>query len=297
MSTIYYDVLAGRRVTSTGALNNKTITLGYQSAPTWEIQLSSVDADAGTVTGLDLTAATAWKAAVDKDFNHTTDPMCRILNADIDSSRAADGIISLKVDANTSTFAAAVGTKEKISAYFELQGLNSSAEVIFEARFAITATNAIDPSGGTPPDPVGDYYSKTEVDALLQAATVYQFSADGSTSWHDTYASTDKYYRERVDITGSSWSAALPLGRSEIIIDSKNHSFSTTEAQAAAIEFTKTTLGIASDSEPQVSLWLVGTGTKTKVADSSYTAVWNADSLTITYYTTWSAGDWIIKMS
>lgn len=248
--------------------------------------------------GEDLTIPTcsSFNFALAKDWVDSTAPEVLVTEGITQTSTS----VTVVVKPNTAELIAALSGKKSETFTAELKGyalVGGEVTAVVICQFPIVINNLVYPGSGVPTELEADYYLKSEVDALLQAATVYQFSADGSTSWHDTYASTDKYYRERVDIAGSAWSAALPLGRSEVILDTKNYSFSTTDAQAAAINITKTTLGIASDSEPQVSLWLVGTGTKTKVADSSYTAVWNADSLTITYYTTWSAGDWILKMS
>jgi hypothetical protein len=201
---ILYDVLQGRRVTAAATISREQIRLGYQSSPTWDIKFVSVDMDEGTVTDLDVSDAVAWKAAVDDDFDHDSDPMCRTLNVDIDSSLAADGIISPRLDAATATFLAAVGESETIRAWFELQGLDGAGAVIYEARFEVVATNALDPSGGTPPDPVGDYYTKTETDVLL---TAYQPLDAGLTSIAGLTTAAD----QMPYLTGPDTYATAPL--------------------------------------------------------------------------------------
>jgi len=205
---ILYDIAQGRRVTSNGVIDRTQLRLGYQSSPTWEIEFVTVEN--GVVTPVDVSGAVAWKAAVDSNFDHTSDPMCRTLDADIDKTEAGDGIIKPTLDANTDTFETAVGTKETIRAWFELQGLDSEGAVIYEARFEIIASNAIDPAGGTPPDPVGNYYTKTEDLALLRAEREFQFSIDGATLWHDTQVpNVDLYWRERYP--GGEWGDAIAL--------------------------------------------------------------------------------------
>lgn len=245
---------------------------------------------------LTLPTCSSFNFAADNDWADASVPKILVVSG---ITQSANTVI-IPVRPSSNELITAITGKEFLPLNAELKGyqvIGSEPVPVFPAKFKITIENSIYNGTETPTETPADYYLKTEVDALMQAATVYQFSIDGSTNWHDTYASTDKFYRERVDITGSSWSAALPLGRSEIIIDSKNHSFSTTENQAAAIEFTKTTLEIASDSEPQVSLWSVSGGVKTKIADSSYNTAWSTTTLTITYYQAWAAGDWILKLS
>lgn len=153
---------------------------------------------------------------------------------------------------------------------------------------------------------------------IKQPEDQIQYSADGE-NWHSSQLSTDLYYHlGRTVNSVTLWGVAIPIGRSGVIVDNVNYSFTTTEGQAAAITFTKSALGIAYDSEPQLSLWSVvvvdtiGSAQsggenpqisiteiveKTQINTASYTAVWASDSLTITYYTTWPAGNWIIKMS
>jgi hypothetical protein len=49
--------------------------------PTWRIFFKNVDSAAGTITAVDVSDAVAWKAAVDDDFDHASEVMCRTLTA------------------------------------------------------------------------------------------------------------------------------------------------------------------------------------------------------------------------
>lgn len=167
MIDIFYDVNSEARVDSAGGNSIADLKLKYQATPTWRVNFLKVDKAAGTATPLDVSAAVAWSAAVDDDFNHTSEPMCRTLDADIDASQAADGIISVPLDANTSTFEAAIASNEKKrDVFFELRGFDAESQEIFSALIKIVAVNTIDPLGGDPPDPVGNFYTKFEVDAI-----------------------------------------------------------------------------------------------------------------------------------
>lgn len=167
MIDIYYDVNSEARIDSAGGNSITDLRLKYQSTPTWRIYFKKVDKGAGTIEALDVSGAVAWSAAVDDDFDHASEPMCRTLTAAIDATQAALGIIDVPLDANTETFETAIGsTDKKREVYFELRGFDSSGEEIFSALIKIVAVNTVDPLGGDPPAPVGNYYTKTQVDAI-----------------------------------------------------------------------------------------------------------------------------------
>jgi hypothetical protein len=175
MIDIYYDVVLGQHVDAAGARQTTPPRIAYQSAPTIAVHFVTADPAAGTVTAVDVSAVTSWRAAVDDDFDPATEPMCRTLNADIDATDAATGLILVPLDAATATFLAAMGTEEILrQCWFELVGTNSANKRIFWALTNVYATGALDPAGGDPPDPVGNYWTKDEADAR------YLFKTDGS---------------------------------------------------------------------------------------------------------------------
>ncbi len=246
-----------------------------------------------------------FELSIDCDFIHEDDPLMAYSTlsnqpGDWEDASPEDGKISLRVPCSTIAFNEKLQDSESKKAWMEIKKISpGSSDVTVMLLASITAKNVLhlDESEPEPSDPL--YYTRAQVDALLKAKQVYQFSENGTDSWHDVYSSEDRFYRERKNIDGSEWSDALPLGRSELIVDTLTHSFQTAAGQAAAVTFQKSALGIASDSEPQVSLWSVDSaaGTRTKIADSSYLCVWNSDSLVITYYQAWAEGSWCLKFS
>ena len=167
MVNIYYNKNTDRQIDSSGGNSFSAPQLCYQDLPTWRIFFKNVDSAAGTITAVDVSDAVAWKAAVDDDFDHASEVMCRTLDANIDSSQSSLGIIDVLLDANTAPFETAIGTADKKSpVYFQLEGFNTAGKRIHNALIKITATNTVDPLGGDPPNPVGNYYTKTEVDAI-----------------------------------------------------------------------------------------------------------------------------------
>jgi hypothetical protein len=208
--TFRFDLVTAAPVDANGNADPNTPRIGYQAKPSWKIVFGEADSVLGTFTPVDVSSAVAWAAAVDNDFTHNTEPMVRVLDADIDVTGAASGEIIVPLDANTATFLAAVTGENFIrDTWFELRGLNADANVIFYAKFQLIADNTIDPSGGTPPAPAGNYYSKTEIDALLRAGLEVQFSVNGSTSWHATQDPADRYYQFRYP--GGEWSSVIAM--------------------------------------------------------------------------------------
>jgi hypothetical protein len=165
---LYYDTLTMSQVDSAGGRRFTPLKIAYESAPMWRVRFVEADSAAGTVTSVDVSDAVAWRAAIDKDFNADTDPMCRTLDENIDASQAADGIIDVLLDAFTAPFLAALGDQGRLrDCPFELCGYDYEGKKIYSALVFVEATGSVDPAGGEPPDPPGNYYTKTEINALF----------------------------------------------------------------------------------------------------------------------------------
>ena len=175
--------------------------------PQWELHFCRVNND-GTLSGADLSEAVAWQSAVDIDFLSGTQPMIRTLDSGIDHSQAASGIITVDLDANTTTFFEKVNGRNSINAYFEVRGRNSEDKVLYDYRFNINCLGAVDYAGGEPLPVVSGGVTESQVLALLRSAPEYQWSADG-TNWHSTQAASDKYYQTRYD--GGDWSETIEI--------------------------------------------------------------------------------------
>lgn len=209
MLQLNYDIQTGKLVDSEGGRYTRDVRIAYQSRPSWEITFVQVDSAAGTMSAVDVSGAVAWASAVAKDWTHTADPMVRVLNADIDNTDAADGKIIVTLDADTATFQAAVSGQSYIrTPFFELRGLDSSSDLIHYAKFPVIADNILDPAGGTPLGPTGNYYTKTDTDALIRAGNEVQFSEDDVT-YHATQTADDRYMQYRYP--GGDWSATITL--------------------------------------------------------------------------------------
>lgn len=191
------------------------LRLWYQSEPTWQVQVYTVANT--TLTAVNLSAAVEWAAAVNYYYStEDIDPMVRVLDTDI--TYEAAGILNVVIDANTVPFKSAMTSTNtlfnaitgQLRSYLEIKGYNSSANLIYYFQMPITAQSVLDPNGGTPGSDPTNYYTKTQVDALIAAGWLIQFSVNGSTSWHDTQTVADRYFRMK-PASGIEWSEAIAM--------------------------------------------------------------------------------------
>ena len=211
---LYYNTTAQCRVDENNTRIAAKPVIHYGACPTWELHFFSGD-PSETPEAVDLSDIVAWRAAVDSDWNSTTEPMCRTLDEDIDASQAASGIIAVPVNANTQRYHTVVNGKQSVPAWFELRGFDDQGNVTLVVLLNITCSNSIDPTGGAEPEPVdNDTATMTWVKAVIAQQLYFQYSADGST-WHNPpmVSGTDVYFRVRHGENGTPSAAQLiPYG-------------------------------------------------------------------------------------
>lgn len=211
---LYYNTTAQCRVDEFNTRIAAKPILHYGACPVWELHFYSGD-PSETPEAVDLSDIISWRAAVDSDWNSSTEPMCRTLAADIDMSRKAQGIIGVPVNANTQRYLTVVDGKQSVGGWFELRGFDDQGNVALVALLNITCSNSIDPTGGAEPEPVdNDTATMTWVKAEIAQQLYYQYSADGST-WHNPpmVSGTDVYFRVKHGADGTPSAAQLiPYG-------------------------------------------------------------------------------------
>lgn len=116
------------------------------SAPTWQLNIVQSDGNGGN-TGIDLSDAASFRAAVDNDFDHSSAPMLRTPSGDIDMTGAVSGILKVPLDASGTEFAAKLGTRQSIPAWLEVAGLDSQGKTIYCWQLRVNCLNSIDPTG------------------------------------------------------------------------------------------------------------------------------------------------------
>jgi hypothetical protein len=115
------------------------------------------------------------------------------------------GKFSVRLDANTVAFAAALGTTgEKAGTMFEFLAFDANNDLVLATRFPFRCLNIMDSSGGNDPlDPATAAYEKAEADNLFVAKRAngqgWRMAEDG---WWEAYFPDGHWYRETPMIVG-----------------------------------------------------------------------------------------------
>jgi hypothetical protein len=97
-------------------------------------------------------------------------PIIKSEDADIDDTDKDTGLFLINLDGYTQAFQELAEGKDSISSCkFEHQIVDDTGKLIFALKFSFLCFGLLDDSGVIPPAPDDDYYTKTEVDALLAA--------------------------------------------------------------------------------------------------------------------------------
>ena len=173
---IYYDLALQSRVVTPGQTNMTKPILFYGTAPAWEICLT----DNGEVP--DLSGITAWRAAVDGDFDKDTVPVCRSYGEHIDASGIADGVIRVRLFARTAEFLTALSGKKERSGYFELQGMNEAGYAELVIHIPIKLHAAVDPLDAETPDPMEkeQFVSMADLAAVIARLKTLEQTVEGA---------------------------------------------------------------------------------------------------------------------
>jgi len=138
--------------------------LSYQERALWKIFLRDRNN-----SNCDFAGIAAWSAAVDCDFSSTSAPMCRSVDAEIAADPDA-GSVTIRLDANTAEFLAAVDGSSGRPAYFELCGFDAEGGRRLYLCFEICARMSLDPDPAVPPEVVDTVATKTYTALAVSAA-------------------------------------------------------------------------------------------------------------------------------
>lgn len=150
--------------------NGQEIKVTLSQNPIWGLTCLKDD---GTAQTFDLTDTFSFVA--DTDFNVATTEPLRSGNSEFNvpgdwvSLDVVNGLISVRIDANTAELQTKLGTtKSEITMIGELQVFAAAAtEPYIISRFTVIARNIVDQSGVVPPPIVSGFYSSAQVDSLL----------------------------------------------------------------------------------------------------------------------------------
>lgn len=146
MITLYLNLDSiGTLTDSTGAQKADKLAFHLESYQTYSVNFGTIAN--GTFTNQDVSDGLSWTAALDVDFNHSTDPLVVVDHTDCDPASAADGIVKINVDCDTEEFLAAVAAKESIEGYFQIRGYDNvdpdQGKVIYSYIVPCLCYNAI----------------------------------------------------------------------------------------------------------------------------------------------------------
>lgn len=165
-NTYIYDIDTGTFVSPQGLAVATVPAIHYGTKPVWNILLRHGD---GSIPALE--DVIYFRAAVDTDFNASTDPLCRTSTGI--TYNAATGLLSVPLDAKTVNFRNKCNGRQTTAAFFEVHGYDASENELFYILFRVSCNFVIDPDGTGAVDPdTGDPMTEEEVAAI--AYQVYQ---------------------------------------------------------------------------------------------------------------------------
>ena len=164
MKTYYYNVDDREFTLSSGDRLRVVPELFYQEHAVWRLCLRD-----RKDLPIDISAVTAWQAAVDNNYCSGSAPMARVL-ADGIIADAESGAVVISLDATAAEFLAAVNGATVKPAYFELVGFNAQGERSLYVSFEIAARMTLDPdptASGEIPETLA---TRTQVSAMVAGA-------------------------------------------------------------------------------------------------------------------------------
>lgn len=141
-------------------------SISYGERTSWQIEIQATDA--GEVS---LGGATAWRSAIDQDFNSSTEPMARTTSGITMDTTGDWPVATVAIDTLTERFRSVCDGRQTTPVYFELAGLDASGDTVFYICFAIDALFPIDPAAAGTLTPVNvTTMTESQVEAIAAAA-------------------------------------------------------------------------------------------------------------------------------
>ncbi len=141
-------------------------SISYGERSVWSIEIQATDA--GQVS---LGGATAWRAAIDQDFNSSTEPMARTTSGITVDASGEWPVAVVAIDTLTERFLSVCDGRQTTPVYFELAGLDANGDTVFYLCFAMDALFPIDPAAAGTLAPVTvTTMTESQVQAIAAAA-------------------------------------------------------------------------------------------------------------------------------
>jgi hypothetical protein len=167
---VYFDYSKSNLCDASGIALGSGVypTISYEEDTVWNVQV--FETLTGSAVAKNMSDAVSWEAAMDKVYNSTTAPMLFTVTANIDATGATTGLLKVDMNADTSTYLAAITaitTDQPLAAFFQLRGYDSGGDILYSIPFKVNALGCVYPSGITPPPPTSNYYTKSAVDGIV----------------------------------------------------------------------------------------------------------------------------------
>ena len=144
-----------------------------------------------------------FKVNLDNNFIHTDTLMAQSTDVEVTDGEA--GGATILIDFRSVSFGQKLNGKEKITAWLEILLYRAGVETpIVLLQSQVNAHALVGDYESTGPVATEDYYTRTQIDAIIRAGMEIQYSVDGET-W-DATAQTGYYMRFRNSALGGAWS-------------------------------------------------------------------------------------------
>lgn len=210
---VYYDIFNQRLCDSAGAAASGIVAPYIHALEKVLVRLRLLDMTTGAAvawTGLNGASFT-YSAVINDTFAGAQEAFASVADAAINDGSWADsdpatGKFSLIISGNNVNYLSRIGSAERVTTNTQLEilALDTEASVVGVVRIPFTCLNVMYGSSGTPEAPVTDYYTKTQVDALL-AGTLSVLSAVSTAC-----VAGQEYVDVVWDDMGSAPSAVIP---------------------------------------------------------------------------------------
>ena len=165
---IYYNITKQCLVDEFNCQVNSKPILFFGEKPLWQLQLYHGEVGIEPQKA-DVSHIVSWSSAVDTDWDHASEPMCRTPDG-IDTSSLSDGLLCIPMNANTVSFRDKLNGKRSCNGFWEVRGYDSTGNVVIVMIIDIVCHSTIDYDGKDAPDePADNIATKAWTNAILSA--------------------------------------------------------------------------------------------------------------------------------
>lgn len=154
--------------------------------------------------------ASSWGLYGDVEYEQAS-PAFSSSSATVDEN----GVITVLLEnTNSARMKSLCGANFKTTLHVSLVGTDSGSQRVFTVHFDISVYAPVS-TVGLPGEEIPEEEQQDFIEAITSNGFAVQFSVDGSSNWHSTQATADRYFRFGTSADGGVWSAAIRLAQGE----------------------------------------------------------------------------------